>query len=561
MGSHISLSTLTEYWPLVVMPCFLLSFTYLIGEFAVIAFGEPTYVIPGMVFNNVIAMPLLLTEAISTTKVLDPLLLPGESVEQAVIRAKSYILMHGVIHNISRFALGPLMLKKSTKPEVVRRMSLAISQGHCNPDLIIAGAGNSSESPAIEEETLESNLQVNSKVRSPQEVPANESTSLFDSHYSVSDTHHYGSLAQSNVAPETVENSTTLSRAISSPEFSNINNEGEREIGEGEGTETEASPAKFNSPFKSRYAKSFGGFDEPSEFVTREFDEFEARKQYFYHRARQLTRNSVDLEETRALLSTYFDEMEPRLKQYTTSKSSDSFDPSNRPANANSSLPHSHTSEHLEQQAEENKSIYNILPQWLVSLIQSIPPIPPSSPISKIYKSISPFLNPAVISGTSAIVIGITPWLHHLFFNFAPLSASLTPSINNIGELYPALQLFALGSKLTTPPERPLRASTILCIAVTRYLIVPFVGVAFVVTMLNYAPTNVWPQNKMLNFVLMILPAGPPAITLAAVAEIAGVPQSQVSAISRMLVYLYAIAPLVAPTVAVALSVAYTIKD
>lgn len=594
MGSHISLATLIEYWPLIALPAFLLSITFFLGELIVSIFDEPAYVIPGMVFNNVIAMPLLLTQAISNSNVLEPLLLPGESIDQAVTRAKAYILLHGIVHNISRFAFGPIMLKKSTKPDVVRRMTITIANKihHVIP------------SKNIDQEEQETE----------RVLPSNENSSLFDPNYSLSSI-QYGSTAQ----PDSDANdpgSSLMIRAKSSPNMVNSYQVAE-DNPKAAGQNSFSSPSSSLAQARHPHSQSFTAFDRPH-FGSSQNPELQARHQYYYQRARQLSRKSVDFDETRALLPYYFDKAasadaahQDKLRHLRKSKkhhhhhsakhdihthppsiivtdgheiqpsiSSIAEDQNVTPLTFNdsqllqttnlqdspgyissgdSSLDPTVEEAYAERDAEAHKSAYDILPQWLTTFIKSHTPAPDSR-IYKTYQHVSQYLNPAVVSGIVATIIGITPCLHWFFFQFSVIKTSFTPSINSIGELYPALQLFALGSKLTKPPETPPRKSTIFWISISRYLVIPSLGLAVVWCMINYAPKSVWPQNKMLNFILMIVPAGPPAITLAAVAEIAGVADREISAISRMLVYLYAMAPLVAPTVAIALSIAYTIE-
>lgn len=553
MGSHISVETLVEYWPLVVFPIFILSLSFILAEIVVATFDQPAYVIPGIVFNNVTAMPLLLLQAISHSEVLIPLLHEGETIDQIVVRAKAYVLLHGIVHNISRFAFGPIMLKSTTKPEVVRRLSEAIDKAlhHASHDHD-EEERNTTSDPAT----------------------ADEGTSLFSSKYSGSE---YGSTeSHPSNAPVATPSASAVARTKSSP-----------------------SNAKHSSSSGlTQRAKSSGTVNSE---IDNGLQELEAQKKYFYQRARQLSRKSIDFDETRALLSSYFDkavaeaatEQDILRKLRRDSRSGSRSIPSSQsgtesppaflgthsqsaeqvvededdPAYSSQSQPQTYVEESSGESSDESsltkaeaqKSFYDILPTWLATFIKKNKPAPESQ-ISKIYTHVSQFMNPAVVAGIAAVIVGVTPWLHWFFFSFSVMATSVTPSISNIGELYPALQLFALGSKLTKPPEMPPRKTTIFFISSARYFIVPIISISSIWTMINFAPKNIWPQDKLLNFILMIVPVGPPAITLAAVAEIAGIPEKEVSAISRMLVYLYAVAPLVAPTVAIALSIAYTIE-
>lgn len=428
MGSHISLQTLKEFWPLVAMPIVMLSVSYILGRLSVRFFHQPTYIVPGMVFNNVVAMPLLLMEAISNSDVLLPLLRKGESIEHALVRARAYVLLHGIVHNLARFALGPIMLKQSGQKEE----------------------------------------------RDVEEAVPTERTALL----------------------------------------------GEADVSE-----------------------------EPSVAFLRE-------------RARLLSTVSIDLDETDALLAGY--------KELTVkvAAADGSFHFERR--GTLSSLFHVGSAVSITGVTEESAILEDDDPlntSTNAESSSSAPVLieepklssPPPTRFQKVLNAVEQFLNPAVASALLAVFIGVTPPLHYIFYTNVAVASSFTQSVKSIGGLYPALQLFALGSKLTAPLQKPIRKSTIILIAIVRFAISGFISINIVSFMTSHCSAKFWPMDPMLNFVLMITPVGPPAITLAAVAEIAGVPAAEVTAVSRMLLYTYVIAPLVAPSVAVALSIAYQI--
>lgn len=169
-------------------------------------------------------------------------------------------------------------------------------------------------------------------------------------------------------------------------------------------------------------------------------------------------------------------------------------------------------------------------------------------------RHISKFINPAVIGGLIAIFVGIIPPLKWFVFDYTPMRASLTQAVIDLGELYPALQLFVLGAKLTAKPTDPVKPSYMAFIFGTRFVLVPIVAISSVFY-LRQANENVWTRDPVLDFVLMMTPAGPPAITLAAVAELGGVGEDELASIAQMLLWSYAITPFIAPTVAVAIQV------
>lgn len=440
MGSHISLKTLKEFWPLVAFPVVMLTINYFIGRLTVRFFNQPNYIVPGMVFNNVVAMPLLLLEAISNSDVLLPLLRENETIEKALVRARAYVLLHGIVHNIARFALGPLMLRQQ-----------AIKKSH------------------------------------------------------PSDVERFGGVVVTEPAP------------------------------------TERTALLIDS-----------------EQISPDHDEF-LRK-----RARLLSTSSIDLDETDALLRGYKDFSSQEILHDGSTRYS------RRGTLTALFLTSSPSTTSVPEAARHRKSVTDAGDPLFISESTSSSPVsslPADIEVQReptkwrsVLNAVEQFLNPAVCAALLAVFIGVTPPLHYIFYDNVAITSSFTQSIKSIGSLYPALQLFALGGKLAAPLRHPVRISTTVLIAIVRFGLAGLLSVSIVSYMSSHCSPSFWPMDPMLNFVLMITPVGPPAITLAAVAEIAGVSPDEVTAVSRTLLYSYIIAPLVAPSVAIALSVAYQIK-
>lgn len=82
-----------------------------VGLALVKIFKMPKWVTPAVTFNNAIAMPLLLTQALEATGVLDSILWgPDDTASAAVTRAKSYFLVNAMITDSLTFGLGPKLL-------------------------------------------------------------------------------------------------------------------------------------------------------------------------------------------------------------------------------------------------------------------------------------------------------------------------------------------------------------------------------------------------------------------------------------------------------------------
>ena len=66
---------------------------------------------PAISFNNTTSLPLLLIQSIKQTRILDSILINGESGSAAMDRAESYFLVNSMVNNSLTFALGPMLLK------------------------------------------------------------------------------------------------------------------------------------------------------------------------------------------------------------------------------------------------------------------------------------------------------------------------------------------------------------------------------------------------------------------------------------------------------------------
>ena len=80
-------------------------------------FKFPVWVTPALAFNNTTSLPLLLVESLSSTGLLDRLLLDGDTTEKAVNRAQSYFLVCAIVGNCLTFALGPRLFEIENAPD------------------------------------------------------------------------------------------------------------------------------------------------------------------------------------------------------------------------------------------------------------------------------------------------------------------------------------------------------------------------------------------------------------------------------------------------------------
>ncbi|CAE6493441.1 unnamed protein product [Rhizoctonia solani] len=154
-------------------------------------------------------------------------------------------------------------------------------------------------------------------------------------------------------------------------------------------------------------------------------------------------------------------------------------------------------------------------------------------------------INPPLIAAVVAIIFGVISPLHHAFFKKGePLNATVIQSIDYLGKLYTALQMFVLGSKLRSKAgdKLPIVSTTVLFIH--RFIVMPTIMISVV-----YFLRSTWPsyveRDPMLDFVLSIVGIGPPAITLSAIAEMAGLGSREDAQVSRMLMLSYLVTPFI----------------
>lgn len=188
---------------------------------------------------------------------------------------------------------------------------------------------------------------------------------------------------------------------------------------------------------------------------------------------------------------------------------------------------------------DHSQRVYDKLPSWMQTVAQVI----------------KDFLVAPLIGAIAAAVIGLTPPLHRIFFN--PMTAGgyadawLTTSIKNIGELFAALQLVVVGSKLSGSLRNmkegqasgELPYAPMAFIFAVRFVLWPLISIPLI--WIVAAKTNFLGSDPMLWFCMMLMPTGPPAIKLTALADVNGSNDMERMAIAKFLTIAYSISPLI----------------
>ncbi|KAJ7640540.1 membrane transport protein-domain-containing protein [Mycena rosella] len=160
-------------------------------------------------------------------------------------------------------------------------------------------------------------------------------------------------------------------------------------------------------------------------------------------------------------------------------------------------------------------------------------------------------INPPLMGGLLAVGFGLIPWFHRELFGPGILSP-ISDSISNVGKLFSALQMLVLGSHLYSKKGTKTKPFFLVWLFTYRFVIAPALSISVV-----YFIRTTWPnlidKDPMLDFVLAMSNVGPPALTLSAVAVMAELPSDVEGQVSRILTVSYAVTPLIAFPVTIAL--------
>ncbi|KAL1587011.1 hypothetical protein WHR41_04109 [Cladosporium halotolerans] len=186
----------------------------------------------------------------------------------------------------------------------------------------------------------------------------------------------------------------------------------------------------------------------------------------------------------------------------------------------------------------------------LQTLYSSLP-----TPLRRLLSSLAPFLNPPFIGTCLGALIGLVPSLHTLFFadqqHGGYLNAWLTAALKNVGDLFAALQVIVVGIKLSSSllkwkkgeasgamPWGPWAAVTLV-----RFVLWPALSIPLVYAC---ATRTGWlDEDPMLWFAMMLMPVGPPALSITAMADVSGAGEEVKLGIAKFLTVSYAVSPLI----------------
>ncbi|KAL9593312.1 MAG: hypothetical protein Q9179_005958, partial [Wetmoreana sp. 5 TL-2023] len=156
------------------------------------------------------------------------------------------------------------------------------------------------------------------------------------------------------------------------------------------------------------------------------------------------------------------------------------------------------------------------------------------------------FLNAPLIGAVIGAIIGLVPPLHKAFFDEPQqggvFKAWLTSCIQNVGNLFAALQVVVVGVKLSKCLRKMKRGEHsgsipwLPCVIVLlmRFVIWPCISIS--VIYLLAIRTNVLPYDPILFFAMMMMPTGPPAMAISSLADTNDSTDEEKMAISKFLI-------------------------
>ncbi|KAK4049973.1 hypothetical protein OIV83_003797 [Microbotryomycetes sp. JL201] len=163
-------------------------------------------------------------------------------------------------------------------------------------------------------------------------------------------------------------------------------------------------------------------------------------------------------------------------------------------------------------------------------------------------------LNPPLVGGLLGIAIGVIPFTHSVFFSQSSILNPFTKSIETVGGLYTALQMFVLGAALYTKKGSSTSTFSLVWLFLYRFFIAPTISISSIYGVRRLLP-DVITKDPILDFVIALSNVGPPALTLAAIADMADIPVDTEGQIARALVASYIVTPLIALSCTAAISV------
>ena len=155
------------------------------------------------------------------------------------------------------------------------------------------------------------------------------------------------------------------------------------------------------------------------------------------------------------------------------------------------------------------------------------------------------FLHAPLIGAVTGAILGLVPPFHKAFFGDPEdggiFTAWLTDSVKNVGGLFASLQVVVVGVKLSSSLRKMKRGEDsgtvpwmpLILVTIMRFIVWPAFSIFFIY--LIASRTNVLDDDPMLWFAMMLMPTGPPAMKLTALADVSGSSEEEKMSIAKFL--------------------------
>lgn len=162
------------------------------------------------------------------------------------------------------------------------------------------------------------------------------------------------------------------------------------------------------------------------------------------------------------------------------------------------------------------------------------------------------FVNAPFIGALIGLVLGMVGPLYRQFFTSDGFfSGWLTASVRNIGDLFASLQALTVGVKLLSSYKEMQRGEdagrmpwgTTVFIVLIRFVFWPAVGIPIIYMLAH--KTTLLNSDPVLWFCMMLMPVGPPALKLLALADVSGAEEKEKSSLVKFLSMSYLLSPII----------------
>ncbi|KAL1721699.1 auxin efflux carrier [Schizophyllum commune] len=172
--------------------------------------------------------------------------------------------------------------------------------------------------------------------------------------------------------------------------------------------------------------------------------------------------------------------------------------------------------------------------------------------VKSILSFFTQFMNAPFIGALIGLLLGMVGPLYDQFFDSEGFfSGWLTASVRNIGDLFASLQALTVGVKLLNSyrdmkrgeDAGPMPWGTTVFITFIRFIFWPVVGIPIVYVLAQ--KTTMLNSDPVLWFCMMLMPVGPPALKLLALADVSGAEEKEKSSLVKFLSASYLISPMI----------------